>query len=190
VEGVIFSTGYAIAAPLLEPDRVVFLKGRVDRRRERAGLVVDEVLRVEDAPRLLTKTVRIALRGGEGTSGSSAGAAAHLGNLRELLRQAATTSRNGGGAEVVLEVHEAGQVVRLRVERLRVEADLNLPERIASVLHLPPGSGPEVCQLMGPPHVVAAPEGKVAAVGSAPAPLRRSVGDTPEEEFCDSIDRY
>jgi DNA polymerase-3 subunit alpha len=190
VEGVIFSDGYAIAAPLLEPDRVVFLEGRVDHRRERAGLVVDKVHRVEDAPRLLTKAVRIILRGGAEAAGGGAGAATHLGNLKELLRQAAPNGGNGGGAAVVLEVHEGGQVVRLRVERLRVQVDLDLPERIASVLHLPSGSAAEVCQLVGPPRV-AVPAGKAPTTAApAAAPLRRAVGDTPEEEFCESIDRY
>jgi DNA polymerase-3 subunit alpha len=184
VEGVIFSTGYAIAAPLLESDRVVFLEGRVDRRRERAGLVVDKVYKVEDAARLLTRTVRIVLHNG---------AATHLGNLKELLRQAAINGGGGngtGGAGIVLEVHEAGQVVMLRVERLRVAVDVDLPERIASVLGMAPGSGPEVCQLIGAPHVATVTDGPAADTPRTPAPLRRAVGDTPEEEFCDSIDRY
>lgn len=194
VEAVIFSDNYAKSATLLETDKVVFLRGRVDRRRERAGLVIDDVIPVEDAPRALTQTVRIILRATPESAGPGPdpALAARLANLKELLRHAALNGGNArGGAAVILELHQAGQVVRLRVERLRIQADLELPERIASVLRLPPDSAAQVCILDGPPrvHVPAAATPAPPGAPTAP-PLRRAAGDTPDEEFCASIDRY
>jgi DNA polymerase III subunit alpha len=127
LEAVVFSDTYAVAAPLLELDRVVFIKGKVDRRRERPSVIINQVIPVERAATALTQAVRIVLReeaaeggtaAGAGTpeAGSGGGGGAHseaaernrattlhenLVRLKELLRQstlAAGTNGHGSGS--------------------------------------------------------------------------------------------
>ncbi|MEE9211395.1 MAG: DNA polymerase III subunit alpha, partial [Phycisphaeraceae bacterium] len=137
IDAVVFCDTYAIAAPTLEPDRIVFLQGKVDRRREEPNIVVEQVIPLEHAAEHLTRTVRIRLR----HNGAPKGA---LANLKALLRQSAANG-SGGTAHVFIEVHEQNRVVQIRVNALRVKVDTDLPGRIATVLH-----DPASCELLGP----------------------------------------
>jgi DNA polymerase-3 subunit alpha len=55
VECVLFTRGYAEFAPLLTPDRVAFVEGKVDRSREEPSLQVDRIVPVEEGPRALAR---------------------------------------------------------------------------------------------------------------------------------------
>ena len=59
MDGVVFSDAYAVAGPLLEPDRIVFLRGKIDRAREEPSIVVDSVIPVERAACELTTEIHI-----------------------------------------------------------------------------------------------------------------------------------
>ncbi|MCC7409876.1 MAG: DNA polymerase III subunit alpha, partial [Phycisphaeraceae bacterium] len=61
IEGVIFADAYAVYANLITPDRIVLLRGKVDRRREEPNLIVEEVIPVEEAASKLTRAVKIVL---------------------------------------------------------------------------------------------------------------------------------
>ncbi|MFW6336515.1 MAG: DNA polymerase III subunit alpha, partial [Phycisphaeraceae bacterium] len=61
LDGVIFADAYATQHFHLELDKVVFLKGKIDRRREEPNLIVDEVVPVEEARARLTQTFRVVL---------------------------------------------------------------------------------------------------------------------------------
>ncbi len=180
LEGVVFSEAYALAAPLLELDRIVILKGRIDRRREEPNLIVESVVPVERAAEMLTEAVRVTLRhpaehGGRPLNGE-------LVKLKTLLRQCAGAAGGRRLAEVLLEIHQAGKVVSLRINGLRVAVDADLPSRVLGVMQLPP----EVlsCELIGP---VKLPQRQTGpAVQQAPL-MRRASAD---EEVCASIDRY
>ena len=63
LDGVIFADAYATQHFNLELDKVVFLKGKIDRRREEPNLIVDEVVPVEEARSRLTQTFRVVLGG-------------------------------------------------------------------------------------------------------------------------------
>src|SRR5690606_32620872 len=99
--------------------------------------------------------------------------------LRTLLQQS-TGAGGKSSAEVIIEVHQESRIVALRVNRMRVTVDPDLPSRIASVLH-----GSARCELVGPPKLGARHSGPV--VEQQPL-LRR--GSSSSEEVCASIDRY
>lgn len=153
IDAVIFSDAFAIAAPLLKQEAIVFLVGRVDRRREEPTIVVERVVPLERAVEELTRAVKIVL---EDKSQSRQGAvtrdgldghaslldADRLGNLKALLRE---SNGDGSNAEVLLEVHQDECVVTLRLNDHRVRVDRDLPQRIATVLRCT-----NCCELIGP----------------------------------------
>jgi len=139
IDGVVFSDAYAISAPLLQGDAIVFLTGRVDRKREEPSVVVEKVTAIEAAPSMLTAAVKIKMdhdAEGSGTVGPD-----EMANLKALLRQA-----NGGDAtaDVLFEVREQGCVVMLKVHDLRVCVDAGLQARIDTVLRRE-----NCCELLG-----------------------------------------
>ena len=177
MEGVVFAETYAIAAPLLEADRIVFLEGRVDRRREEPSLVVEQVVPVEQAAERLTRAVKIILDGDhDGPAGNGNGS---LDQLKQLLHRAAAAE---GGADVLIEVRQQTCAALIRLNGMKVHVDAELPERVGAVLQ---GGGR--CRLLGaaqgPSNGAATPPRRRAG---AAGPLRRA----PADEACASIDRY
>ncbi|MGA2266144.1 MAG: DNA polymerase III subunit alpha [Phycisphaerae bacterium] len=63
-DAVVFSETYEKYADLLVADRMAFVVGTVDRRRERAGLIVEEVVPIDRAVEQLTGSLRIRLPAG------------------------------------------------------------------------------------------------------------------------------
>jgi len=59
IEAVVFSEQLATYRELIGPDKVVFLKGRVDRRRDEPSLRVSEVIALEDGPGRLAEALII-----------------------------------------------------------------------------------------------------------------------------------
>ncbi len=183
MECVIFSEAYAIASPWIESDRMVFLKGRVDRRREEPGMLVDQVLPIEQAANL-AQGVSIVLQGGSAVEGKPAFPYnGELSNLKTLLQQA-SLQRGGTMVPVYLDVHQNGTVARLRLNNLRIGVTDDLPQRISAVLHTP-----GCCEFIGPAKII---KGAASAVlHDDSAPVNRLIkAPTAEEEFCASIDRY
>jgi len=165
IDGVVFADAYAIASPLLQPDAIVFVVGRIDRRREEPAIVVDRVVPIERAAQELTRAVRIVVGGtGESDGATKRSATAdklrdegkraanhdvvsgRLSNLKALLRQ---SNGDGANAEVLLEVHQEDCVATLRLNDVRVRVDDDLTQRIATVLHQD-----DCCELIGPARVV------------------------------------
>jgi len=60
-DAVVFSEAYAQFAELLRPESILFLRGTVDRRRERLSILVDDVIPVDSAPEALTGSLRLTL---------------------------------------------------------------------------------------------------------------------------------
>ena len=175
MDGVIFSDSFAVASPLLTVDGIVFLKGRVDRRREEPSIVVDMVIPVERAAEHLTQTVKILLR--DTDDGVRNG---EINRLQELLRQ--MTARNGEAAAVIFEVKQNGTIATLRADGLRVAVTADLPQRIATVLH-----AEHCCELIGPDKVLAA-GGNLYSESDSLEPKLTYTG--ADGETCDSIERY
>ncbi|MFW6060664.1 MAG: OB-fold nucleic acid binding domain-containing protein, partial [Phycisphaeraceae bacterium] len=186
MEGVTFSDVYAQCYHHLETDRVVFLKGKIDRRREEPGIVVDQVVPIEQAPESLTETVKIVVQdpkpGRDGTAFNG-----EFARLRELLRQAASRA-NGKSADVMLQLHQDGKCVRLRLNGLRVGVDRELPTSINHLLNSHE-AGNAWCELVGPPkinpdHV----SGDMIHRDDAPEPEKLTF--SMQDDGGESIDRY
>lgn len=62
IEAVLFPDDLERFRPLIAPDKVVFFRGQVDRRREQPSLRVSEVLPLEEAPLKLAEWVMVRLR--------------------------------------------------------------------------------------------------------------------------------
>jgi len=151
IDGVLFSDSYAMHEMHLQLDEVVFLEGKVDRRREEPSIVVNRVIPVNQASRTLAEAIKIVIRepGGVSRNGESRD---QMNKLKELLRQAGLRSGSGGKAGVVFELHQDGTVVDLRLPNVRLSADENLLYSIRTVL----GSLPDrqaACELIGAPKV-------------------------------------
>jgi DNA polymerase-3 subunit alpha len=151
IDGVVFSDTYAMSSRLLEEDRIVMLRGAIDRRRGEASVIVQEVIPIEEAPQRLTTSVRVVLRreGVDGPDDARNGLSVEmitegLAKFKSLLKQA---SRDQGAAAVpvFIEVHEGGYVAHLRLEGVRVVVDADLPEHVGTVLRRP-----GCCELVGP----------------------------------------
>ncbi len=176
MDGVVFSDAYAAHAHLLEQDAIVYLQGRVDRRREQPNLVVDKIIPVKEGPARLTAAVKIRLRDtdAEGRPRTYNG---ELSALQTMLRQMS------GAIPVYFELQSDDRVVVLQADRLRVRADGRIVELIEDVLR-DPGS----CELIGPMKLVRQNPKLVATENEQVVDRLRKAA--PEEEFCDSIDRY
>ncbi|MCE9589864.1 MAG: DNA polymerase III subunit alpha [Planctomycetes bacterium] len=198
IDGVCFADTFAVAAPLLQQDSLVFIKGKIDRRREEPSIIVDRVIPIERAVAELTQSVDITVtaNGDDAAHGNGNGngngngrkpvaidaaLAADLGRLRDLLRQS-TGQRGGPIAQVFVTVVQNGVAARMRLNGVRVAVDPDLPARVATVLH-----SPGCCRLSGMPRITSSAGPAVAADQQVVNPLRRS---TTDEEFCESIDRY
>jgi DNA polymerase-3 subunit alpha len=125
IDGVIFSDTYAVAAPLVTSDRMVFLKGKVDRRREEPSIVVERVIDMENAAAELTQAVNIVIDDGPNTDGETRSPQSELTMLKQLLRQSAPASN--GAAQVFFEVRQGGHIARFRAPSTFVSVTSDLP---------------------------------------------------------------
>lgn len=149
IDGVMFSDSYAMNYMHMELDEVVFLCGKVDRRREEPSVVVDKVVPVKQASTQLAEAIKIVIKEPQGVTRNGE-SKDQMNKLKELLRQAGL--RNGGAAGVLFELHQDNTVVDLRLPNVRLSADENLLHSIRTVL----GSindRESRCELVGAPKV-------------------------------------
>ena len=149
IDGVMFSDSYAMNYMHMELDEVVFLCGKVDRRREEPSIVVDKVVPVNQASKALAEAIKIVIHEPAGVTRNGE-SKDQMNKLKELLRQAGL--RNGGAAGVLFELHQDNTVVDLRLPNVRLSADENLLHSIRTVL----GSIDDResrCELVGAPKV-------------------------------------
>ncbi|HAI14783.1 MAG TPA: DNA polymerase III subunit alpha [Phycisphaerales bacterium] len=185
IDGVIFSDAYAIAAPLLESDAIVLLKGKVDRRREEPNIIVNQVIPVRDAVSQLTQAVNIRLRPrpemADGNNGGNplTGYNGEFNQLKALLHQSRAANGNPS-AQVYFEVCDQGQRVRLRANGVRIGVDPDLPQRVNTVMRTP-----DCCELHGAPKITVAVN-KVSEQEDEDKLITQSA----QADVCDSIDRY
>ncbi|MEM9882797.1 MAG: DNA polymerase III subunit alpha, partial [Planctomycetota bacterium] len=158
IDAVCFAETYAQCSNALELDAVVFLQGKVDRRREEPSIIVDKVIPIDPldaARRQLTRIVRIVIEDGPAAANLNGQSKDQLTKLREVLRQAAMRSHgshSGGGAEVLLQIQQDGTAVELRLGGLRVCPDAMLTDGVAAVMSNLPGRTAR-CELLGPPKI-------------------------------------
>ncbi len=184
IDAVVFPRTYDVVAPLLENDRIVFLQGKVDRKRETPQLLVDEVIPIERAVEQLTRAVKIILRSNDNAFNGE------LTQLREVLRMA--TNRGQAHAEVLIELHQQNKVVTLRLpSSMRVCVDEHLTHGIVATLNRH-AEGQAGCELIGPPKINpnAAPREALHNDELDTGPALAMTSSVQGEEVCASIDRY
>ena len=153
IDAVCFADTFATCSNHLEPDAVVFLVGKIDRRREEPNLIVDKVIPIDQARQRLTRTVRVVVTDAPAADFNGQGKA-QLDKLREVLRQAAMRVQGSGcsPAEVMLDLHQDGNAVTLRLDGLRVAPDEQLLDGVRAVMGNLDGRSAR-CELHGPPKV-------------------------------------
>ena len=182
----VFPTAYAIAASLREEDRVVFLRGKIDRTRELPNRIVEQVIPLEQMSRL-TRTVSVTLSdkwmgdngGTEIGADTSKRVAEDLQKVRTLLSN--RNPPNGSPyAGVTVEVRQRGEVAQLRLDGVRVAVDDELSLRIDVLLGVP-----GCCRLVG------SEGGPASAVFRDNLPPREAPRKPPVAgKVCPSVDRY
>jgi DNA polymerase-3 subunit alpha len=145
-EAVVFPGVYEEYRDLLTEEAMVFLRGTVDRRRERANIVVEEVVPMDAAVERLTGALLLRLPAGADD--------ALLGRLGEVLRA------HGGDRPVRLEVTP------------QARPDVRAQIRVGPELHVAPSRAlvAELAELLDEQNVVLQPAG-----GGNGAPGRRPI---------------
>ena len=184
LDAVAFADAYATNCNHLAADRVVFLEGKIDRRREEPNLIIDRAIPIEEAAATLTRTVRVRLDAPADVNGEGAAA---LKRLRDVFRQAGQRCHTGqtASADVRLEVHQCDAVVGVRLPKTRVAADDLLFEGVRAVFSDHPTLS-IACDRIGPPPVTAA--ASVAEFGEAVS--EGDVNFAMHDDGGASIDRY
>ncbi len=188
IDAVVFPRTYDVVAPLLENDRIVFLKGKVDRKRETPQLLVDEVIPIELAPEQLTRAVKIVLRDDTTVEGKPFNG--ELTQLREVIRMA--SNRGQPRAEVLIELHQQNKIVTLRLpSSMRVCVDEHLTHGLTATLDRA-NNGQAHCELIGPPKINPnnAPKELLQNDELDQGPTLAMTSSVQGEEVCASIDRY
>jgi DNA polymerase-3 subunit alpha len=189
IDAVVFPKTYDVVAPLLENDRIVFLQGKVDRKRETPQLLVDEVIPIERATEVLTRAVKITLTD-HAAPGERSAFNGELAQLREVLRMA--TGRGNARAEVLIELHQHNKIVTLKLpSSMRVCVDEHLTHGITATLNRK-NPGAARCELIGPPRINlrAAPKEIIHDEELDTGPTLAMTSSVQGEEVCASIDRY
>jgi DNA polymerase-3 subunit alpha len=189
IDAVVFPRTYELVSPLLQTDRIVFLKGKVDRKRETPQLLVDEIIPIEDATQTLTRAVKIVLRDST-QPGQGKAFNGELTQLREILRMA--TNRGQSQAEVILELHQQNTIATLRLpSSMRVCVDEHLTHGITATLERA-NPGQTAFELIGPPKINPKTASTDLLHNNQPdqGPTLAMTSSVQGEELCASIDRY
>ncbi|MEL7087925.1 MAG: OB-fold nucleic acid binding domain-containing protein, partial [Planctomycetota bacterium] len=153
IDAVCFADTFATCSNALEPDAVVFLEGKVDRRREEPNIIVDKVIPIEQARQKLTRMVKIVIED-ETDLNLNGESKQQLTKLREVFRQASMRASGGGvvAADVMLELHHQATVVELRLAGVRVVPDDTLIHGVETIMRHLDGRSAR-CELHGLPKV-------------------------------------
>jgi DNA polymerase-3 subunit alpha len=112
VQAVLFAEPFARYGHLLEPDRVVFVLGRVDHSRGEAQVIADRLVPIESAP-LLPGRVRVAIDASRANGSGSA----VIDRLAEMIRQAPKAGADAPAFPVDVVIATDSGVVWLEADR-------------------------------------------------------------------------
>ena len=141
VEATVFPDQLAGAEADLRPDAVVFIEGRIDRRREAPSIRIDRVVPISEARRQLSRKLRLNLHPPLEPAGL-------VGRLREVCQQ------HRGPCELVVQVTTPHGIVAIKSRAVqRVDPSDALLGELSSLI------GPENVQCVGPRAAVSAAAG-------------------------------
>ena len=133
IEGVVFSSTFQKAGPHLQTDAILFLVARIDRSRgTEPQIIVDQILRPEDAPRYLTRSIEL-----EFDVSAQNGSLESMMSFASGILQQAGQSRVVDGArpaEVLVRILTGEKRVTLRPGRLRAIVDDHLLRQLCDLL--------------------------------------------------------
>ncbi len=119
IEAVVYGEELERHRDLIAPDKLVFLRGRIDKRRETPNVKVSEILSLEEAPHKLAESVIVRL-------GSRAEDRSLLGQLRDVCR------KHRGAVPLFLELRSSSAITAM----VRCGADMSVlptPAFVSSV---------------------------------------------------------
>jgi DNA polymerase-3 subunit alpha len=177
MDGVIFSDGYAKHAHLIAPEKICFLTGRIDRKREEPSIVIDKVIPISEAAEKLATGVRITLRDVD-REGRPRHWNGELHELKNTLRQ------RPGSVPLFFDVKVGDRIVSLHASRMRVRIDDQFIRCVEVIL-----GDDHCCEITGPVKLLASKAAEVIA-GEDELVVNRLRKQAAEDEFCESIDRY
>ncbi|QQE13243.1 DNA polymerase III subunit alpha [Planctomycetota bacterium] len=147
VDGVAFPRTFETCSAFLVKDEIVFIEGKVDRRREEPNIIVERVIPAEEAQAELTRGVKIIISDSTApTDGTTYNG--ELAQLKEILRQAANRGSKQS-ADVSFELHQGGKVVTVQNRSMRVCVDEHLTHGITGILSRADNANAR-CELLGP----------------------------------------
>jgi DNA polymerase III subunit alpha len=132
MDGVVFASTFKEAAMHLQDGQPVFLTGRIDRKRGEPQIIVDQVIKPEDAPRYLAGAIELDfIEDADGMSLEST-----MSMAAGLIQQHAITPSGNGArpAEIYINVITNGKRVQLRSGKLRAVAEPLLLNRLNDLL--------------------------------------------------------
>jgi DNA polymerase-3 subunit alpha len=137
VEGVVFSSVFARDAALVVEGAIVMIAGRADTSRGAAQVIVDRVMRIEDAPRHLAQRIEVTFAhepDGPPIESLLQMAAGHLHRAANAAAPPSGAEGGGRAVDVLVRLRTGGRAVTLKSSRLRVVPEPTLIERLAEVV--------------------------------------------------------
>ena len=143
IDGVVFSSVFAKYGLHVQDEAIVLVIGRVDRNRGEPQLIIDQIMKLTDAPQYLAGRIELNLiddsQGdfGGGAGGRGAGEIeSQMQMLAGLLQQAGAAKISEGGrpAEVFVHVHTNQQVYTLKLARTRVICEPYVLQRLRETI--------------------------------------------------------
>ena len=159
IEAIVYSEELEKYRDLIGPDRLVFLRGKVDRRREDPTLRVSEVLSIEEGPARLADAVILNVRG-PGMEASS------LQRVREICAE------HRGDRNLFLRMQTAGQMVTV----LRCGAEMSIRPDDAFVREIEAVLGEGTVDIVG-----------LRRAKPARSPVSSESEDEPEAELAEAM---
>ena len=188
VDGVAFPRTYDTCAAYLQKDEIVFIEGKVDRRREEPNIIIERVIPADQAKSLLTRGIKIII---EDTTNPAEGRSCfdtELNQLKEILRQASHRGEHHN-AEISFELHQGSKVVTIQNRSLRVCVDEYLEGGILGVLNRAEG-GHARTQFVGPAKLKITEENQYDESQRDDANMIAMSSSQQGDGTCASIDRY
>ncbi|MCP3902697.1 MAG: DNA polymerase III subunit alpha [Planctomycetes bacterium] len=132
MDGVVFSDVFAREAAQLQEGAIVLLAGRIDHTRGSAQIIVDQVIRAEDAARQLARGLELSFV----DEPTDEPLVSRMQMVAGVLQQAGATpgGTEGRAVEVTLHLRTGGRRVTLKPGSVRVVPDAVLLERLRDLV--------------------------------------------------------
>ncbi|WP_432798052.1 DNA polymerase III subunit alpha [Poriferisphaera sp. WC338] len=186
IDGVAFPRTFETCSAYLQKDEIVFIEGKVDRRREEPNIIIEKVIPASEAQATLTRGIKIII--GDNTSPDNGTTFnGELTQLKELIRQAG--QRGKPNASVTFELHQGGKVITLQNRSARITVDEHLTHGVTGILNRAQ-NGSARCELLGPTKLRVTAENTYDESQRDDENMIAMSSAVQGDETCGSVDRY